>query len=187
MTLVGYSRVSTSDQTTDLQDDALRAAGCERIFTDQASGVLTSRPELDAAMDYVRPGDVLCVWRLDRLGRSLSHLLTLVKDLEERGVGFRSLQEGLDTTTASGRMLFAVVGALSEYERAMIVERTRAGLAAAKARGRTGGRPKVMTDAKTRAAKAMHAEGTNPTEIARALGCSRATIYRALRPVEVGT
>lgn len=142
--LVGYARVSSSDQNLDLQRDALRAAGCSRVFEDKASGAKSERAGLEAALDYVRAGDTLAVWRLDRLGRSLPHLISTVSDLEDRGVGFRSLQEAIDTTTSGGRLVFQIFGALAEFERNIIRERTQAGLAAARARGRNGGRsPKL--------------------------------------------
>ena len=141
MTSIGYARVSTGDQDTALQLDALRNAGCERLFEDKASGVKTDRPGLAEAIRYVRDGDTLTVWKLDRLGRSMTHLLQTVSDLEGRGVGFRSLTENIDTTTPTGRLVFHIFGALGQFERDLIRERTNAGLAAAAARGRKGGRP----------------------------------------------
>jgi DNA invertase Pin-like site-specific DNA recombinase len=178
MAVVGYGRVSTTDQSLALQEDALRAAGCVDLFLDTASGALVDRPQLDAAMAYLRPGDVLCVWRLDRLGRSLKHLIGLVGELEERGVGFRSITESIDTTTAAGRLLFHIMGSLAEFERALVRERTIAGLTAARARGRRGGRKTVMTTAKQSAARELLSAGSSPTEIASVLGVSRATLYR---------
>ena len=139
--LIGYARVSTDEQSPDLQFDALNRAGCHRIFTDSASGATMSRPALDEAIRALRPGDTLVTWKLDRLGRSLSHLISIVTQLESRGIVFRSLSESIDTQTASGRLLFHVMGALAEFERALISERTRAGMAAARARGRSIGRP----------------------------------------------
>src|SRR5664280_2379752 len=140
-TLIGYARVSTDDQNADLQKDALKKAGCIKVFTDKASGSLASRPQLDRMLDQLRPGDVVVVWRLDRLGRSLKNLIALVEGLAEREVGFRSLSESIDTTTANGKLFFSLMGALAEFERDLIRERTMAGLAAARARGRVGGRP----------------------------------------------
>ncbi len=182
-TLVGYARVSTADQNLDLQVDALHRAGCIRVFTDTASGSLTERPQLSAALDYLRRGDTLVVWRLDRLGRSLKHLLTLVEGLDEREIDFKSLQESLDTTTPSGKLLFQVMGALAEFERSLIRERTHAGLAAARARGRVGGRKPVLTPQKAAVARRLY-DGKEHTvaEIAKVLGVSRATIYRHLAP-----
>ena len=136
---IGYARVSTGDQNLDLQRDALQKAGCDRILEDRASGAKAPRPGLDAALDYVRRGDTLVVWRLDRLGRSLKDLIQLVGELDERGIGLRSLHESIDTTSSSGKLVFHIFGALAEFERNLIRERTRAGLQAARARGRKGG------------------------------------------------
>jgi DNA invertase Pin-like site-specific DNA recombinase len=141
--LVGYARVSTAEQTLDLQEDALRKIGCEQIFTDTASGAKTDRLGLEEALSFVRAGDILVVWRLDRFGRSLKHLIETIGHLQERGIGFRSVQENIDTTTSGGKLVFHVFGALAEFERDLIRERTQAGLAAARARGRRGGRPRV--------------------------------------------
>lgn len=178
--LIGYARVSTADQDVGLQNDALREAGCERVFADTASGSLPERPKLQRALEELRDGeDVLVVWRLDRLGRSLRHLIETVADLEKRQVGLRSLTEGIDTTTAAGRMVFHIFGALAEFERELIRERTQAGLAAARARGRSGGRPPVMTEQKIRLARQMLAtESMTMHQIASALGVGRATLYR---------
>jgi len=180
--LVGYCRVSTKDQNVDLQKDALKAAGCEVIFDDVGiSGVKATRPGLDKALACVRSGDVLVIWKLDRLGRSLRNLIELVSDLKEREVQFRSLTEGFDTTTPAGRVLFHIIGALAEMERDLIRERTSAGLTAARARGRHGGRKKNLTNGALRAAKAMMADrDTSPAEIAKTLNVSRATLYRSL-------
>ena len=180
--LIGYARVSTSDQDPALQTDALAGAGCARTFTDQASGTLAERPELTRALDHLRAGDTLVVWRLDRLGRSLRHLVETIATLEDRGVGFRSLQEGIDTTSAGGRLVFHVFGAIAEFERELIRERTHAGLAAARARGRNGGRPRVMTNDKLELARKLYAEGKSPTEIAKLIEVGRSTIYRHLTP-----
>ena len=142
--LIGYARVSTTDQTLALQQDALTAAGCEQVFSDAASGAVTDRPGLTQALSHLRPGDTLVVWRLDRLGRNLPHLIPTVAGLQERGIGLRSLQEQIDTTTSGGKLVFHVFGALAEFERDLIRERTHAGLAAARARGRLSGRPRVL-------------------------------------------
>src|SRR5664279_784631 len=155
--LIGYARVSTDDQSAALQEDALKQAGCIRVFTDHASGAKASRPELDKMLDQLRPGDVVVVWRLDRLGRSLKNLIALVETLADRGVGFRSLSESIDTTTANGRLFFSIMGALAEFERDLIRERTHAGLAAARARGRVGGRPSVMNAKKIATARKLYA------------------------------
>jgi len=178
---IGYARVSTLQQDEALQLDALRAAGCDRIFTDKASGKLESRPALDDLLSQARPGDSLVVWRLDRLGRSLRHLIDVVADLERRGVGFVSLTESLDTSTPGGRLLFHLMGALAQFERELIRERTLAGLAAARARGRTGGRPTVWTEGKLKTARSMRDSGDyDVSSIAGVLGVSRASVYRAL-------
>jgi DNA invertase Pin-like site-specific DNA recombinase len=164
-----------------LQKDALQAAGCDRVFTDTASGALAERPQLSAALDYLRGGDTLVVWRLDRLGRSLRHLIDTVLTLEERGVGFCSLQENIDTTTPSGRLISYVFCALAEFERDLIKERTHAGLAAARARGRVGGRKPVLSPQQVTVARQMYdAKDSTVSEIAKVLGVSRATIYRHL-------
>ncbi len=177
----GYARVSTLEQDEALQHDALSAAGCERIFADKASGKLEYRPALDALLDQLRPGDVVVVWRLDRLGRSLRHLLETIAELEQRGVGFASLTENIDTSTPGGKLVFHLFGALAEFEAALIRERTMAGLAAARARGRVGGRPTVWTAEKLATARQMHAAGQHDVAaIARVLGVSHASIYRAL-------
>ncbi len=179
---LGYARVSTLQQDEALQRDALQTAGGDRIFVDKASGKLESRPAHDALLDQARPGDTVVVWRLDRLGRSLRHLIETVAHLEHRGIAFVSLTENIDTSTPGGRLVFHVFGALAEFERDLIRERTRAGLSAARARGRVGGRPTVWTEAKLRTARAMHASGEHDVAtIARVPGISRATVYRALQ------
>jgi DNA invertase Pin-like site-specific DNA recombinase len=178
--LIGYARVSTDEQNLDLQIDALVEAGCKRVFRDVGSGSLKHRPELDACFDYLRTGDTLVVWRLDRLGRGLKHLIESIDGLHRREVGFRSLTETIDTTTPAGRLQFHIFGALAEFEREIIRERTRAGLAAARARGRLGGRPSLVSAEKLAAAEAMCARHHSMREIAAALGVSRATIYRHL-------
>ena len=178
---VGYARVSTPEQSLDLQRDALTKAGCERVFEDVASGAQAERPGLAAASAFVRPGDTLAVWKLDRLGRSLPHLIEAVTALRERGVGFKSLQESLDTTTSGGKLVFHVFAALAEFERDLIRERTRAGLAAARARGRKGGRPRVMDARKVAMAVALYGEAAHsPQEICAALRISKTTLYRYL-------
>ncbi|MFE9060202.1 recombinase family protein [Streptomyces violaceusniger] len=184
--LIGYARVSTDDQEAQLQHDALTEAGCARIFTDKASGKNTDRPELAAALDCLRPGDTLCVWKLDRFARSLIDLVTMVDGLAAGGIGFKVLTGALasiDPNTPDGRLMLQVVGAMAEFERSLIKDRTRAGLEAAKAQGRTGGRPTVMDADKLAAAKARKAQGESVTAIAKALKVSRATLYRALADV----
>ncbi len=175
---IGYARVSTQDQTAALQLDALRAAGCERIFEDTASGANTDRPGLADALAFARPGDVLVIWRLDRLGRSLRDLIDLAADLREREVELCSLQEAIDTTTAGGKMLFHIMAALAEFERNLIQERTTAGLAAARARGRKGGRPGISPAVKEAIKSAAADPTANITAVCEALGINRATFYR---------
>lgn len=180
--LIGYARVSTLDQTLILQRDALRAADCKQIFTDTMSGAKDHRPGLDDALSHLREGDTLVVWRLDRLGRSLKHLIDVVQELQQRGVAFKSLTEQIDTATPSGTLIFHVFGALAEFERALIVERTQAGLAAARARGRNGGRPRGTTryDPKKLALAQYLAKDPNRSisEICQTLGIPRTTFYR---------
>ncbi len=176
-TRLGYARISTTDQDAALQLDALAAAGCFRTFTDVASGKLARRPQLDSLLEQLRPGDTLVVWRLDRLGRSLAHLIDLVATLEERGVFLMSLEESIDTSSATGRLVLHLFAALAEFERALLVERTNAGLAAARARGRTGGRPRVMTPEKLAVARQMLASGHSAAVTAATLGVGRSTLY----------
>ncbi|GAA1106862.1 recombinase family protein [Pseudonocardia alni] len=181
MTLIGYARVSTADQSTDGQLDALDAAGCERVFTDYASGKLARRPQLDALLDYARPRDVIVITKLDRLGRSLRDLLALVANLDERDVDLKVLDQTIDTTGPAGKLTFAILGAVAEFERDLISERTRDGLAAARARGRKGGRRPVLSPAKITHARKLRDGGEHTmTEIADLVGCSRATLYRVL-------
>ena len=188
--LVGYVRVSTADdrQSTDLQRDALLAAGIDErnIHEDRASGARDDRPGLKTCLQYLRTGDVLVVWKLDRLGRSLPHLMEIVTDLRARSVGFRSLTEAIDTTTAMGELLFHIFGALAQYERALIRERVMAGLEAAKRRGKRGGRPRRMDDERIEAAKALLA---NPnmtiSSAARSVGVARSTLVDSLKRVAV--
>jgi|SRR5579875_545441 len=180
--IVGYARVSTDDQTLALQTDALEAAGAERIFSDTISGAKAERPGLTQALDILREGDLLVVWRLDRLGRTLSQLITLINQLDERGVGFRSLTEQIDTTTSGGKLIFHIFGALAEFERNLIRERTQAGLKAARARGRQGGRPKKLDERKAQMAQQLYNDRGNSIEdICKTLGISRATLYRYIR------
>jgi DNA invertase Pin-like site-specific DNA recombinase len=179
--LLGYARVSTDQQDHALQLDGLRQAGCDKVFVETASGTRTDRPELAKALEQARQGDVLLVWRLDRLARSLRHLIDIADDLNRRGVALKSITESIDTTTPSGRFMFNILGALSSMEREIIVERTRAGLQAAAARGRCGGRPPALDKAKVRAAKAMLASGNmSAIEVAQQLGCAPSTLYRHL-------
>ncbi len=181
MSLIGYARVSTVEQDTALQTDALRKAGCKQLFEDKISGTKADRPGLTAALAYLRDGDVLTVWRLDRLGRSLPHLIEAVGSLEAKGIGFRSLTENIDTTTPGGRLIFHVFGALGQFERDLIQERTKAGLAAAAARGRKGGRKPVITDDKLRRAKEHIANGLNVREVATRLKVGKTALYAALQ------
>lgn len=177
--LIGYARVSTLDQNPELQLDALKAAGCERIFEERASGAQRERPQLVAAIDYLRQGDTLVVWRFDRLARSTGQLIATMETLEQRGIGLRSLTENIDTATAGGKLIFHVFAALAEFERALLRERTAAGLAAARARGKTGGRPKALNDKDIAAAKALlKADSITVLEIAKRLGVSVSTLYR---------
>jgi DNA invertase Pin-like site-specific DNA recombinase len=179
--LLGYARVSTADQQPQLQVDALTAAGCYRVFTETASGARTNRLTLEQVLDQLRPGDTLVVWKLDRLGRSLRHLVDTIAELAEREIGFRSLQEAIDTTTPGGKLVFHVFAALAEFERDLIRERTAAGLAAARVRGRRGGRPSVMTAHKLQVARELYRSGEyTVAAIATTLGVSRASIYRHL-------
>ena len=181
---IGYARVSTTDQNLDLQTDALEAAGCEKIFSDRGvSGAKAERPGLDKALDQLRKGDILVIWKLDRLGRSLSHLLSIIEDLQQKGVDFASVQDGFDTSTASGKMVFSVIGAMAEYERSLIRERTMAGLASARARGRKGGRPKQLDKGQVKVAIALADAGElTINEICEQVGCSRSTYYRQVAP-----
>jgi DNA invertase Pin-like site-specific DNA recombinase len=184
--LIGYARVSTNEQTLALQTDALTKAGCPRIFTDTASGAHVSRAGLTEALHFARDGDVLVVWRLDRLGRSLKHLIETITTLERQGIGFKSLTENIDTTTSGGKLIFHIFGALAEFERDIIKERTRAGLEAARARGRKGGRPKaaMLNDSrKVAMAQALYNEKANSiVDICRTLRISRSTLYRYITP-----
>jgi len=185
MPLIGYARVSTADQDPALQLDALRRAGCSRTFEDRGvSGARAERPALAAALSYLRDGDVLVVWKLDRLGRSMAHLIETVGALERRGVGLRSLTEAIDTTTPGGRLIFHVFGALGQFERDLIRERTHAGLTAAAERGRKGGRKPVVTPEKLRRARALKAQGLNVREVAVRLKVGKTALYEALAATE---
>lgn len=176
---IGYARISTADQNLDLQTDALKAAGCEKIFQDVASGAKDERRGLAEAVEYARAGDVLTVWKLDRLGRSLKHLIETVNRLHDKGVGFASVQENIDTTTSGGKLIFHVFGALAEFERELIRERTKAGLTAARARGRTGGRKQKLTPQQIEIAKAMVSDpGISIGAICETLKISKPTLYR---------
>ena len=177
---IGYARVSTDDQKMDLQRDALTAAGCEKVFTDTASGAKAERPGLADALAFARKGDSLVVWRLDRLGRSLPELVKIVGELEAAGVGFESITEHIETSTAAGRLVFHVFAALAEFERRLIVERTVAGLAAARTRGQKGGRPGLPAE-KIAAIQALAASGHGPAEVCKALGIGRSTFYKHTR------
>lgn len=179
VTLLGYARVSTLHQSPDMQIKALTEAGAERIWTERMSGARDDRPELAALLDYARRGDVLMVWRLDRLGRSLPHLLAIASDLQDRGIELRSLTESVDTTTPGGRLIFHVFGAVAEFERAVTAERTAAGVAAARAAGRHPGRPGLGSNT-IAAAQALDQAGTPRAQIARTLGISRSSVYRCL-------
>lgn len=177
--LIGYARVSTTDQTLHLQKDALQKIGCDPIFTDTASGASIERKGLDAALAYVREEDTLVVWKLDRLGRSLKHLIETVTWLNNRKIGFRSITENIDTTTSGGKLIFHIFGALAEFERDIIKERTNAGLQAARARGRLGGRPKALNTKKQSIAQALYNDKNNTIdEICKTLNISRSTLYR---------
>lgn len=176
--LIGYARVSTQDQSLDLQREALTKAGCQQLFEDKVSGVRAERPGLARTLDMLRDGDTLVVWKLDRLGRSVKHLVDLVGQLGQRGVGFRSLTDAIDTGTPSGRFFFHVMASLAEMERELTVERTHAGLAVARQLGRKGGRKPKMTASKIESTKKLLASGVPPKDVAKSLGVSIPTLYR---------
>lgn len=177
--LIGYARVSTQDQTPELQLDALRRVGCEKIFTEKASGSQRDRPELKAALEYVRSGDTLVVWKLDRLARSLKQLIETIEQLKERDIDFRSLTEAIDTATPGGRLTFHIFAALAEFERSLIQERTQAGLASARARGKKGGRPPALSSDDVLVAKALLRDhAISVEEVAKRLNVSPSTLYR---------
>jgi DNA invertase Pin-like site-specific DNA recombinase len=182
MIKVGYARVSTSEQSLDIQKDALKNSGCKKIFTDTISGAKTTRPGLDDALDYIREGDTLVVWKLDRLGRSTQHLIETVKLLGDRGIGFQSLQESIDTTTGTGRLVFHIFSALAEFERDLIRERTNAGLKAARARGRIGGRPPRLTKEKIADMITHHRQGTlSIDDLCKLFNISRPSFYNYIK------
>ena len=176
--LIGYARVSTQDQNLALQKEALRQAGCEKVFEDKASGTRADRPGLAQALGLLRAGDTLVVWKLDRLGRSVKQLVDLVSELRERGIQFKSVTDAIDTGTASGRFFFNIMASLAEMERELIVERTRAGLEIARKLGRVGGRKRKMTESKVASARKLVAAGVAHKEVARNLGVSVPTLYR---------
>ncbi len=180
--LIGYARISTNEQNLDLQKDALEKAGCEKIHVEKASGKSSNRPELGKAMNYLREGDTLVVWRLDQQGRSMKHLMELITQLEEKGIGFRSLTEAMDTTTSGGKLIFHIFGALAEFERNLIRERTQAGLEAARARGRKGGRPLSLDAKKAELAVKLYQEKEHSIkEICQIMRISKPTLYSYLR------
>jgi len=183
---IGYARVSTDEQNLDLQRDALEKAGCEEIYTDTVSGTKARRPGLEDAFSHLRTGDTLVVWRLDRLGRSLRHLIDTVTDLQERGIGFKSLTESIDTTTSGGKLVFHIFGALAEFEREIIRERTQAGLLAARSRGRNGGRRKALTEQQVQQLVQLAADKTNSVkDICKTFGISRMTFYRYVKVEQI--
>src|SRR3954466_13153048 len=183
--LVGYARISTTDQTLDLQHDALTKAECSKIFTDTASGAQAERKGLAEALAYVRAGDTLVVWKLDRLGRSLKDLITRITELNDHKIGFKSLTENIDTTTSGGKLIFHIFGALAEFERDIIRERTNAGLEAARTRGKLGGRPPALSPEKIKFARRLYADkSTSVAEICKMLGISRHTLQRYVKGTE---
>ena len=190
---IGYARVSTKDQSLNLQKDALKKARCEKIYSEQISGTKTDRTKLNEMIEHIRQGDVIIVWKLDRLGRSLRDLVNLVSKFQDLGVGFKSLQDNIDTTTPTGKLTFHLFAALAEFERDIISERTKAGLASARARGRRGGRPKGLSKKaldKARLAESLYNEKNNSIqEICEYLSVSKPTLYRYLRSrdVEIGS
>ncbi len=180
--LIGYARVSTADQYLCMQEDALKGAGCEDIFKDIVSGAKTARPGLHSAISHLRKGDTLVVWRLDRLGRSLAHLIETVKELNDQGIGFKSLQENIDTTTSGGQLIFHIFGALAQFERELIRERTQAGLKAARVRGRMGGRPVQLNTQEIRKLKKHYDKGDlSVMEICKLFNITKPTLYRYLK------
>jgi DNA invertase Pin-like site-specific DNA recombinase len=183
--LIGYARISTHDQTLALQQDALEKVGCEKIFTDRVSGTKAQRIGLTEALSHLREGDTLVVWRLDRLGRSLRHLIDTITELNARGVGFKSLTENIDTTTSGGKLVFHIFGALAEFEREIIRERTQAGLASARSRGKVGGRPKALSARQVQILRNMAADPSlTVSDICKTLGIRRTTFYRYMKAGE---
>lgn len=178
---IGYARVSTDDQNLNLQYDALKNAGCERIFNDQITGTKINRPGLDSALEFARENDVIVVWRLDRLSRSLKDLIEIVALLDSRKIGLRSLHESIDTSSSSGKLIFHIFGALAEFERNLIRERTYAGLQAARSRGKNGGRPKKLNATKAKLANDLYNEKTRSIQqICELIGISKPTLYKYL-------
>jgi DNA invertase Pin-like site-specific DNA recombinase len=175
---IGYARVSTTDQSLDSQTDSLAEAGCEKLFSDVASGAKTQRPGLDKAIEFCRKGDILVVWKLDRMGRSMSHLIEVIQQLEDKKVGFQSLTEKIDTTTAGGRLIFHLFGALAEFERDLIRERVQAGLKSARARGRKGGRPPVPEETRAMAKILLADKSLSVRQICDRLGIAKSTLYK---------
>ncbi|BCG64634.1 MAG: hypothetical protein methR_P2423 [Methyloprofundus sp.] len=181
---IGYARVSTSSQDTSLQIDALKAAGCETIYEEKASGSRKDRPELEQCLKSLRKADTLVVWKLDRLGRSLQHLLEVINDLENKGIGFTSLTESIDTTTSTGKLVFNIFGSLAEFERSLIQDRVNAGLEAARKKGRIGGRPSALNEKQKEMAITMFNGGALKSDIAKNFNVSRQTIYTVLKGIE---
>ncbi len=180
--LIGYGRVSTADQYLRMQEDALKNSGCEEIYTDIASGAKTARPGLHDALSHLRKGDILVVWKLDRLGRSLAHLIQTIKELNEKEIGFKSLQENIDSTTSGGQLIFHIFGALAEFERELIRERTQAGLKAARIRGRLGGRPPLLSKRQINKLKKHYEKGDlSVKEICKLFNITKPTLYRYLK------
>jgi len=176
--LIGYARVSSEDQNLELQTDALEKAGCARIFSDKISGMGKKRPGLENVLSHLRTGDTFVIWKLDRLGRNLKELISMVGKFDSEGIHFQSITDGINTTTPAGRFFFHVMASLAQMERELLIERTKAGLAAAKKRGRVGGRKRLMTPGKVEAAKKLLSEGMPPKEVANNLGVSIPTLYR---------
>ena len=176
--LIGYARISSNNQNLDLQIDALKNIGCIKIFYDKVSGISKEKPGLNEALSFLRSSDTLVIWKLDRLGRNLKGLIEMVEYLEKQGINFQSITDGIDTSTPAGRFFFHVMGSLSQMERELLIERTKAGLDAAKKRGRVGGRKRKMTDSKLKSARKLLADGIPPKEVANNLGISIPTLYR---------
>lgn len=179
--LIGYARVSTIDQNLELQIDELKKIGCEKIFSEKVTGTKANRPELNELKKILRKGDTIVVWKLDRLGRGMRHLINLMQELEDAQIGFKSITEGIDTTTTTGKLIFHIFASLAEFERALIVERTQAGLKAGRARGRIGGRPKLMTQSQIELMQKMHADKTVTIKsILETFKINRSMMYRYL-------
>lgn len=185
MTLIGYARVSTASQTTDLQEDALHSAGISTIFKDIISGSTTERPQLNECLKYLRKGDTLIVWKLDRLGRSLKHLIALIQEFEEKGIHFKSLQESIDTSSSSGKLIFHLFCALAEFERNLISERVRSGIESARKRGRKGGRPEVMTrEQAEKAYRLLNSGNASPKELMTMFNVKKTSLYKYIKQIE---